>query len=98
MSDLKAFEELQSEQEIFIGHVSSTVKEYKEMKEPFNEVTIWDIRNKHGSRISHAITISYDEYKVLEQNGMVGEDGAITFRADLCFKNIKFAQYKTLEI
>jgi hypothetical protein len=98
MSDLKAFEELQSEQEIFIGYVGSVVKEYKDMREAPIDVKIWDVRNKNGERISHAIMISYAGYKLLEQNGMVGEDGAITFRADLCFKNIKFAQYKTLEI
>jgi len=98
MSDLKAFEELQSDQEIFIGYVSSVVKEYKDMREAPIDVKIWDVRNKNGERISYAITISYAGYKLLEQNGMVGKDGAITFRADLCFQNIKFAQYKALEI
>ncbi|MDR0774865.1 MAG: hypothetical protein LBE72_06190 [Rickettsia sp.] len=98
MSDLKRFEELQSEQEIFIGYVSSAVKDYKDMEDVLADVKIWDIRNKNGERISHGVSIGYEGYRVLDQNGMVGEDGAITFRADLCFRNIKFALYKKLEI
>ncbi len=97
MSNLNELE-LKTEPEVFTGYVGSLAKHYEEMEDAPSTVRIGEIKNRDGFTISQIIHCSYDTYKALEKNGMIEEDGGITFIADLYFKNVRFAQYKKLEV
>jgi hypothetical protein len=96
MSNLNELE-LKTEPEVFTGYVGSLAKHYEEIEDAPSTVRIGEIKNRYGFTISQIIHCSYDTYKALEKNGMIEEDGGITFIAELYFKNVRFAQYKKLE-
>lgn len=83
--------------QIFTAYISPSVEHYEDFDTPPEEMIINWIKDTNGKDITEAVQCNYNAYKTLVKNKMIEKNGKITFIADTCFRNVRFAEYKKLE-